>query len=181
MGWFFGFKLHVTLNHLGEILSFDLIKGNVDDRFPVQGLCKNIFGKLFGDKGYISSKLFSELFKNGIQFITNIRKSMENKFIPLFDKLILKKRSLIETVFGILKKSFHLEHSRHRSPYNFLANLLCSLIAYCLKPKKSSIYFFHQTSSENKKLENQVSSKKRSSERICTCIRFKVFPQQNQL
>jgi transposase len=61
MGWFFGFKLHIIVNEIGELLAFKITKGNVDDRSPVKSLCKKIKGKLFGDKGYLSTKLFKEL------------------------------------------------------------------------------------------------------------------------
>ena len=124
MGWFFGFKLHLIINSKGEILDFTLTEGNVHDCVPVKELCKNLFGKLFGDKGYISSKLFSDLFSRGIQLITNLRRQMKNQLIPLFDKLILRKRSLIETSFGILKKTFHLEHSLNIPDIEVLTILL---------------------------------------------------------
>ena len=126
-------------NHLGELVNFTLTSGNVDDRKPVIGLCENVTGKLFGDKGYISSTLFKNLLNNGVQLITNIRSNMKNKLLPLFDKLLLRKRFIIETTFGILKEGFHLDHSPHRSPANFVVNLLGTLIAYCLKEKKPSI------------------------------------------
>ncbi len=128
MGWFFGFKLHLIINHKGEFLDFTFSQGNVDDRKPIPDLCRNLFGKLYGDRGYISKKLFEDLFKKGVQIITNIKSNMKNRLIPLFDKLILRKRFVIETVFGILKEEFHLEHSRHRSKKNFIVNLLSCLV-----------------------------------------------------
>ena len=139
MGWFFGFKLHIVINHRGEFINFTLTPGNVDDRKPVVGLCEEITGKLFGDRGYISSSLFQDLIKDGVQLITNIRSNMKNRLLPLFDKLLLRKRFIVETAFGILKEEFHLEHSRHRSPANFVVNLLGTLIAYCLRDKKPSL------------------------------------------
>ena len=139
MGWFFGFKLHIVINHQGEIISFAFTEGNVDDRKPVEGLCKKVLGKLFGDRGYISTKLFKNLMDKGVQLITNIKANMKNKLMPLFDKLLLRKRFLVETTFGILKEEFQLEHSRHRSHENFIVNLLSTLTAYCLRPKKPTI------------------------------------------
>ena len=103
MGWFFGFKLHIVINHRGEIVDFTLTQGHVDDRKPVVDLCKSVTGKLFGDKGYISSSLFQTLLKKGVQLITNIRSNMKNRLLPLFDKLLLRRRSIVETTFGILK------------------------------------------------------------------------------
>ena len=139
MGWFFGFKLHIIINEQGELLSFKVTKGNSNDRFPVKELCKNITGKLFGDKGYIGKKLFEELYESGIQLITNVKKNMKNKLIPLEDKLLLKKRFIIETVNDQLKNIQNIEHSRHRSPTNFMVNLVAGLISYTCQEKKPSI------------------------------------------
>lgn len=138
-GWFFGFKLHIVVSGLGELLSFSFSLGNTNDRTPVPELCKKLFGKLFGDKGYLSQKLFEDLFKKGVQLITNIKSNMKNKLIPIFDKLVLRKRFIIETIFDLLKNEFHLEHSRHRSPKNFVVNILGVLAAYCLRPHKPEI------------------------------------------
>jgi len=102
-GWFFGFKLHLVINDRGEILAYMLTGGNIDDRAPMKNLCQNLFGKLFGDKGYISSKLFSELYENVVQLITRLRANMKNKLMPLGDKLLLRKRGLIESVHNKLK------------------------------------------------------------------------------
>ncbi len=100
MGWFFGFKLHIIINDMGEILGFALTKGNVDDRKEeiIKDMSKNIFGKLFADKGYISSSLFEMLFQKGIHLFTNIRRNMKNSLMTLEDKILLRKRSVIETV-----------------------------------------------------------------------------------
>ena len=138
-GWFFGFKLHIVISADGELLSFSFTAGNTNDRKPVPELCKDLFGKLFGDKGYLSKKLFEDLFANGVQLITNIKSNMKNKLIPIFDKLVLRKRFIIETIFDLLKNEFHLEHSRHRSPKNFIVNILAVLTAYCLRDQKPSI------------------------------------------
>ena len=98
MGWFYGFKLHLIINDKGELLSFKITPANVDDREPVPDMIKNVIGKLFGDRGYISKKLCESLFNNGVQLITKIRKNMENKLLPFMDKILLRKRALIETV-----------------------------------------------------------------------------------
>lgn len=139
MGWFFGFKLHLCINHMGELLSVDVTQGNVDDRVPVEKMGKNLFGKLFGDRGYISKKLSEKLLSKGVQLITNLKSNMKNKLLPLFDKLVLRKRFIVETAIGIMKEEFHLEHSRHRSNKNFCINLLGVLLAYCLRPTKPAI------------------------------------------
>jgi len=139
IGWFFGFKLHLVTNEKGELLSFMLTPGNVDDRTALPELTKDLWGKLFGDKGYISQKLFEDLFARGLQLFTGIRKNMKAKLLPLFDRLLHRKRSIIETINDQLKNISQIEHSRHRSVKNFAVNLISGLIAYCLQPKKPSI------------------------------------------
>ena len=141
IGWFFGFKLHLIINDKGEILDFMLTQGNVDDREPLRNKAfhDKIFGKLFGDKGYICKTLFEQLFINGIHLITKIRKNMKNSLMHIQDKIILKKRALIETVNDELKNICQVEHTRHRSFENFLTNLLSGLIAYSFFPKKPSL------------------------------------------
>ena len=139
MGWFYGFKLHLIVNEKGEILSFQITAGNVSDIHPVKSLAKDLWGKLFGDRGYISSKLFKELFQKNIQLITRIKSNMKNKIMDIKDKLLLRKRSIIETINDQLKNISQIEHTRHRSPCNFLINLLSGLIAYCHQKKKPSL------------------------------------------
>jgi len=143
MGWFYGFKLHLVVNEYGEILTFQLTPGNVDDRKPVPMLFKDLFGKVFADRGYISQDLFEELLKGRVQLITGIRKNMQNRLMNWTDKLLLRKRSIIETINDQLKNISQIEHSRHRSFINFLVNLVSGLIAYCFQPKKPSLYI-HQ-------------------------------------
>jgi hypothetical protein len=139
MSWFFGFKVHLITNDKGELLSVRLTKGNVDDRQPVPEMIKNIFGKLFGDKGYLSAKLSEKLRSSGIRLITTIRKNMKNKLMPLFDKIMLRKRFIIETINDKLKNECQIEHTRHRSPINFLINLLAGLTCYQMTPKKPAL------------------------------------------
>jgi len=139
MGWFFGFKLHLVINERGELLAAQLTSGNVDDRQPVPSLTRDLFGKLFGDKGYISSELFDSLWNRGLQLVTHIRRNMKNALMPLMDKILLRKRSLIETVNDQLKNISQIEHTRHRSPTNFVVNLIAGLIAYTHQPKKPSL------------------------------------------
>ncbi len=142
MGWFFGFKLHprgLLINDQGELLGFDLTAGNVDDRQPVEKMTKNLWGKLFGDKGYVSQTLFEKLLERGVKLITNIRKNMKNKLIELEEKILLRKRSLIETINDQLKNICQIEHTRHRCPLHFVVHLLAGLIAYTRQPKKPSL------------------------------------------
>ena len=141
MGWFYGFKLHLIINDRGEIISFSLTAGNVDDRNlnVIKKLTKTLFGKLFGDKGYISSVLFKFLLEEDITLITRLKKNMKNKLINVIDKVLLRKRSLIETVNDELKNVSQIEHTRHRSGKNFLVNLISGLVSYCYKSKKPSL------------------------------------------
>lgn len=139
MGWSFGFKLHLIINHLGELVALKLTKGNEDDRKPVPEMADAIWGKLYGDKGYISKALTGELLDKGVELITTVRKNMKKKFISLWDRALLKKRFIIETVNDQLKNISYIEHSRHRSMHGFILNLLGGLIAYCLKDRKPSL------------------------------------------
>jgi hypothetical protein len=113
---------------------------NVDDRGPVPALVAKVKGKVFGDRGYSSQALFDTLFSQGLQLITKLRKDMKNKLFPRLDKLLLRKRSVRETVKDQLKHISQIEHSRHRSVTNFLVNLLAGLIAYTSQPKKPSLH-----------------------------------------
>ena len=143
MGYFFGFKLHIVINDKGEIIDFVITPGNVDDRQPLKDLnfLKKIAGKLFADKGYISQKLVENLFIDGIQLITGIRNNMKNQIMSMYDKIMLRKRSIIETVNDELKNICQIEHSRHRSFHNFISNLISGLLAYSFLPKKPSIKY----------------------------------------
>jgi hypothetical protein len=139
IGWFFGFKLHLIINDRGELMAFKLTAGNVDDRKPVPDLVQYLIGKLFGDKGYISQELFEKLYSQGLQLITRVKSNMKNKLMPLIDKILLRKRALIETVNDQLKNISQIEHTRHRSIWNFMVNILGALAAYALQPKKPSL------------------------------------------
>ena len=139
-GWFFGFKLHVVFNDRGELLNATVTAGNVDDRKPVPQLAQKLFGKLIGDKGYLSQPLFEQLYTTlGVQLITKIKSNMKNRLMPFADKLLLRKRAIVETIIDQLKNISQIEHSRHRSITGFMANVLCGLIAYTHQPVKPSI------------------------------------------
>ncbi|MFC2138274.1 IS982 family transposase [Bacteroidota bacterium] len=141
MGWFYGFKLHLIINDRGEILDFLFTQGNVDDREPLKdkNFHSNIFGKLYGDKGYIGKTLFENLFIDGVHLVTKLRKNMKNSLMHINDKILLKKRALIESVNDELKNICQIEHTRHRSFENFLTNMISGLIAYSFLPKKPSL------------------------------------------
>ena len=142
IGWFYGFKLHLVTNDTGQIVDFMLTAGNVDDRKPlkIERFIKKLWGKLFGDKGYISKELFKNLFFNGIHLVTKLKKNMKSSSItPVMDAILLRKRAICETIIDQLKNIFQIEHSRHRSPKNFLTNLFSALIAYNFSEKKPSL------------------------------------------
>ncbi len=143
MGWFFGFKLHLIINEKGGLLHAHLTPGNVDDRKPVRQMAQHLKGLLFADKGYIDQHLFRDLYENGLKLITNVKKNMENKLMTLNEKILLRKRSVIETVNGVLKTDFQIVHTRHRSFINGFIHIFSTLVAYCLKSKKPCIKFNH--------------------------------------
>ena len=139
MGWFYGFKLHLIINDSGEILSCQITPGNVDDRTNLSSMSQGITGQIFGDKGYIKKELFEQLLSRGLQLITPLKSNMINKLVPINDKILLRKRSVVETVNDQLKNISYLVHSRHRSLHNFMLNLITALIAYTHQPKKPSL------------------------------------------
>ena len=143
MGWFHGFKLHIIINDKGEILNFTITQANVDDRQPLkqERFLDKIYGKLFADKGYIGKDLMQMLFVDGVQLITSVRNNMKNSLMTMSDKILLRKRSVIETVNDELKNICQIEHSRHRSFGDFLVNIISGLIAYSFLPKKPSIKY----------------------------------------
>jgi hypothetical protein len=139
VGYFFGFKLHLVINHLGELVSFCLTKGNMDDRKVIPKLMNGLTGLAAADKGYIDKKLETKLLNQGLKLVTKVKKNMKKRMLSAFEKFFLYQRSIVETVIDQLKSICHIEHSRHRSPMNFLVNLVGGLTAYCLKPRKPAI------------------------------------------
>ena len=138
-GWFYGFKLHLITNHLGEVVSFAITRGNISDQNLTKKLSKNLRGFLFGDKGYLSAKTTAELLKHGLQLITKVRQNMKPKSISESNKFLLRRRGIIETIFGQLKDFRHLVHTKYRSKINYFTNVLSSLLAYMLNPSKPRI------------------------------------------
>jgi Transposase DDE domain len=140
MGWFYGFKLHFIINDEGALLAVRFTPGNVDDRVPVPGLVEGLWGKLFGDRGYISQELFEQLWGTGVQLITKLKRNMKNKLLPLWDKLLLRKRALIESVGEQLKHVCQIGHTRHRSVYNACVHTLAALVAYTWQEHQPSLH-----------------------------------------
>ena len=141
MSWYYGFKLHLLCNERGELLNFALTKAYVDDRYPevFNNLTKDLFGKLYADKGYISQSLFASLFDRGVHIVTGIRTNMKNRLMDVYDKIMLRKRSIIETINDMLKNVAQIVHTRHRSVSNFIVNLLAGMAVYTFYDTKPSI------------------------------------------
>ena len=138
-GWFYGFKIHLIVSDTGEILAWQITLGNVDDRQPAPKMAQSLWGKLFGDKGYISQTLSELLGAENVQLITKVKKNMQNKFVNFFDKLLLRKRAIIESINNQLKNISQIEHTRHRSVWNFYTNVVAGLIAYTYQAKKPNL------------------------------------------
>ncbi|WP_410520685.1 IS982 family transposase [Candidatus Tisiphia endosymbiont of Dioctria rufipes] len=139
MGYFYGFKLHLIINEKGQFIALKMTKGNVDDRISVPELTDGLTGVMYADKGYIKQNLFVSLYERGLKMVHGIKKNMPNKLMDLKEKIMLRKRNLIETVFDYLKNKMNLEHTRHRSPINAFVHILSTLVAYSLKKNKPSI------------------------------------------
>jgi transposase len=152
MGWFYGFKLHLIINERGEVLGLTLTPGNTDDRRPVVKLVRQLWGKLFGDRGYIGQELFEQLWTGGLQLITKLKRNMKNKLMPVLDKLLLRKRALIECVNDQRKNISQIEHTRHRSAANGIINMLAAVAAYTFQPKKPALDLSTTTESQAQRL-----------------------------
>ena len=146
MGWYVGFKLHLLCNEKGEIINFVITKANVDDRNEsvMDTLTDKVFGKLYADKGYISQSLFGRLWDDGIHIVTGLRSNMKQRLMPIYDKIMLRKRSIIESVNDMLKNVAQLVHTRHRSVHNFLINMLAAMGAYCFFSTKPAVNFDYE-------------------------------------
>jgi hypothetical protein len=140
LGWFSGFKLHIVINHHGELLACQRTPGNTDDRRSVPKLTEGVWRRLFADTGYLSQSLTRQLLRTQrLHLITHLKRNMANRLLLLHDKILLRRRALLETVFDHLKHLLYIEHTRHRSPTTFAVNLVAGLIAYCHQPNKPSI------------------------------------------
>ena len=89
-GWFFGFKLHIIIDHMGNLMNVKITKGNTDDRTPVLSMTEGMRGFLFADKGYISKELFLKLIARVLKLVTAIKGNMKNMIMSLQEKILLK-------------------------------------------------------------------------------------------
>lgn len=140
-GWFYGIKAHLTINNLGEIVHFVITPANVSDNNEkvLEFLLKDLHGKCFGDKGYLT-KFFEHFLEKGIQIVTKIRKNMKNSIMQMSDKMWLKKRAIIESVNDLLMTVFDIDHTRHRNPWNAIIHTIAGLTAYSYYPQKPSVF-----------------------------------------
>lgn len=138
-GWFFGFKLHLVIAPTGELIKVKFTPGNKDDRKALDEMTDGLFGKVCGDRGYIGKDFSAKLANKGIQMITRLKKGMKNMLMDMEDKMLLLKRSLIETVIGKIKFLGKFEHSRHRSVCNAFVHMAASLVNYQLQDDKPSV------------------------------------------
>ena len=142
MGWFYGFKLHLILNDAGDLLDVALTPGNRDDRKPLWGIPDGyLHGSLYADRGYISQDLREKFAKQDVNLVYKVRKHMDALDLSVCDEVLLKKRTLLESVIKALKTQTQLEHSRHRSFENFQVHVVSALIAYQLSEKKPALNF----------------------------------------
>ena len=139
MGWFYGFKLHLIINHTGALLDVALTPGNRDDRKPLRTFAECLHGSLYADRGYISKAIREELHEQGVNLVYKVRKNMEPLKVSVSDEVLLKKRVLIESVIRELKTQTQVEHSRHRSFENLHVNVFSALIAYQLLENKPTL------------------------------------------
>ena len=139
MGWFYGLKLHFVINHEGQVVALKITPGNTADSTVLDDVTRRLTGKLYADKGYIGNELFRTLWQRGLHLITGIRRNMKNHLMPIADKIMLRKRFLIETVLDTLKSEMGLEHSRHRSVVNAMVHVLSCFVAYAFRPGKPAI------------------------------------------
>lgn len=138
VGWFFGLKLHLVINDRGELIAFKITSGKKNDAKAGESIMEKLKGLMFGDKGYIGKELFSRLLEKGLKLITRGRKNMKAKVYSSFEKQLLDKRGIIETVINHFKHHYHIWHTRHRSPLNAVTHLMAGVAAYVIEPLKIS-------------------------------------------
>ncbi len=134
IGWFFGFKIHLVINHIGELMGFKVTRGNRHDGKAGVSLLSKLKGLAFGDKGYLGKKLFEKLIKNDLKLITRKRRGIKVDKLSHTERDLLNQRGIIETVIGHLKHYYHVWHTRHRSIINAIAHLVSAIAAYTIKP-----------------------------------------------
>lgn len=138
MGYCHGFKLHLLCNDEGDVITFCLTGANVDDRDSRvwSVFTKVLYGKVFADRGYIKQELFESLFSQGVHLVHMLKSNMRNRLMPMWDRIMLRKRFIIECINDLLKNKANIVHSRHRAVHNFIMNICAALTAYCFFDNK---------------------------------------------
>ena len=141
-GWFYGLKLFLVINAFGEIMNAFFTMANVADNHlsTMIKLFSKLKGWAFADKGFINQKAVEGLLSKGLHLVTGIRRNMKNKLMLMEQKILLKKRGVIESVYDILKTVGDIEHTRHRSPINALVKLYAGLCNYTFLDRLPSIF-----------------------------------------
>ena len=125
-------------NDQGGLIAFRVTKGDRHDSQEASSLLRELEGLAFGDKGYISKKIFEELYSKGLKLITRKRKNMKLEILSAYEQQLLDQRGIIETVIGHLKHHYQIWHTRHRSVLNAMTHLVSALAAYAIEPLKMS-------------------------------------------
>lgn len=139
LGWSLGCKLHLMVNDAGALLAFRVTTAEVDATAPVRRMARGLWGQLFGDRGDIFRALHEGLWAHGLALLPLLRRNMKPRLRRLWDRLLLRKRFLIETLNDQLQNVSQIAHSRHRSLTGFMVNLVAGLIADTYQPKKPSL------------------------------------------
>lgn len=131
--WFYGFKLHLIVNHQGDIVAAKITPANVHDIKPVKNMVVESMNKLYADKEYIGRALASDLLVGVVTVVNDVRKNMKEKALSLWDRAMLSRRFIIETISDQLKNISKIKHARHRSVHGFMLNVISTLVDYQLK------------------------------------------------
>lgn len=142
-GWFFGLNIHLIINQIGEVMRVLLTPGNVSDKNCdlLEKLATDLQGLLFGDRGYVSKKAADKLRERGLKLIYKFQKNMKNILMPYQEKILSRKRGIVETVIDLLKNICNIDHTRHRSPLNAITHIFSGVAAYTHRDHLPSISY----------------------------------------
>ena len=140
-GWFYGLKLFLVINQYGQVMNCWVTSANIADNNldMMKRIFKFLKGMVFADKGFISQKAFEFFYQEGLKIVTTIRSNMKNKLMPMLEKVLRKKRGVIESVNDLLMTLCDIDHTRHRNPINALTHTLSGVAAYTYLDKLPSI------------------------------------------
>lgn len=150
-GWFYGLKIHLIINNLGQAVAFDLSAGNVADNNAelLQRMTNGLQGICVGDKGYLT-KLFDQFYQSGLHLVTKPRKNMKKLPVDAHFNLLIDKRGIIESTFDILSSVCDIDHTRHRSPVNATTHILAALVGYHYLDNKPRVFYSKATIEQKK-------------------------------